>query len=648
MTAVLFVGPSFPRLHALALPGIRVRPPAAQGDVLRALAEGARLIGLVDGVFGHEPAVWHKEILAALEAGVAVLGAASMGALRAAELHPFGMEGVGSIFAAYRDGILVADDEVALLHGPAELGWPALSEPMVNLRATLARLARLGVLGPDEAARAARVIAARFYPERTKAALEAVLAEIVGPPRAETVRLWARRLTVDVKRADAARLLRRLRARLAGEPGKPIPRFVTSRSQPFRRLLAELGPHPSGGGTEPAGASAQPPLAALPAQPARRWTVSTLAAADNDLAAELRTDLEELLAVPELAELWVAGDLDSPDPALRGRFAVLSAAGTGRGRPQLVIEPAGPRNTGDPTLLRELLRWANASFPGRFRALVLWGHGAGTRIAIDDGSSDALTIGELLAALEDGLAGTRPLDLVVFDACLMAKLELLADLAPFARIVLASGEVVPASGLPYHRAVAILARAGDPEAAAGALLGAFLDDAAARGQAHARQVAARTDRAVEAMAAVGRVGDRLAELADEARRPIFAARLLARTARQGELVDAVDLLGRLARALGDRGLEGSVGAAVEAVEACILRSEALWPRRGPMRGGLNLWFPTQPALFRAGRKDYAARPALRGPGAGWLRFLDRFHGAVARDEHHRAHLRAGVEAGSPP
>jgi len=313
-----------------------------------------------------------------------------------------------------------------------------------------------------------------------------------------------------------------------------------------------------------------------------------------------------------------------------------------------VIEPAGPRNTGDPTLLRELLCWASATFPARFRALVLWGHGAGTKIAIDDGSGDALTIGELLAAFAGGLAGTGPLDLVVFDACSMAKLELLADLAPFARIVLASGEVVPASGLPYHRAVAILARADTPEAAARALLGAFLDDAATRRQSHARQVAARTDRAVAAMAAVGRVGDRLAALAAEARGPILAARLLARTARQGELVDAVDLLERLARVLGDRGLEGSVGAAVAAIEACILRSEALWPRRGPMRGGLNLWFPTQAALFRAGRADYATRPALRGPGAGWLRFLDRFHGAVARDEHHSAQLRAGVEAVAPP
>ena len=48
-----------------------------------------------------------------MAAGTQVFGAASMGALRAAELAPFGMIGVGAIFAAYRDGRLTGDDEVA-------------------------------------------------------------------------------------------------------------------------------------------------------------------------------------------------------------------------------------------------------------------------------------------------------------------------------------------------------------------------------------------------------------------------------------------------------------------------------------------------------------------------------------------------------
>ena len=62
-----------------------------------------------------------------------------MGALRAAELHVFGMQGVGRIFEAYRDDSLEDDDEVAVLHAPEEAGFLPLSEPMVNIRTTLAR-----------------------------------------------------------------------------------------------------------------------------------------------------------------------------------------------------------------------------------------------------------------------------------------------------------------------------------------------------------------------------------------------------------------------------------------------------------------------------------------------------------------------------
>jgi hypothetical protein len=46
-------------------------------------------------IFDSTPAVLHKEILWAMDRGVGVSGAASMGALRAAELHWYGMVGVG-------------------------------------------------------------------------------------------------------------------------------------------------------------------------------------------------------------------------------------------------------------------------------------------------------------------------------------------------------------------------------------------------------------------------------------------------------------------------------------------------------------------------------------------------------------------------
>jgi hypothetical protein len=81
------------------------RPPAAYGDIIRAVIEfSPKQIVLIDGVFHQSLAVYHKELVFALLEGIVCIGAASMGALRAAELWRYGMIGVGEIFEMYRAG----------------------------------------------------------------------------------------------------------------------------------------------------------------------------------------------------------------------------------------------------------------------------------------------------------------------------------------------------------------------------------------------------------------------------------------------------------------------------------------------------------------------------------------------------------------
>jgi hypothetical protein len=167
---VLFVGPSLSGFSP-DLSGLAVRPPAMQGDIARAVLAGADAIGLVDGFFDAVAAPWHKEILFALDSGVAMLGSSSMGALRAAECAAYGMVPIGVIANAYASGALDDDAAVALTHGPAELGYPPLTEPMVDVAPTLDRLRQLGLLDDTEHQYFGDRAAAIFFKDRSDTAI---------------------------------------------------------------------------------------------------------------------------------------------------------------------------------------------------------------------------------------------------------------------------------------------------------------------------------------------------------------------------------------------------------------------------------------------------------------------------------------------
>ncbi len=164
---VVFLGPSLPADEARALARCTVLPPAKAGDVFAVLPRRPLAIALVDGVFEGAPSVWHHELLAALDAGVAVYGGGSMGALRAAELWPLGVVGIGTVFGWYRDGALVDDDEVALYHAPAEHGSRPFSVPLVDVRWAIVQAARRDLLHPPAARAILTAAQALHFGDRT-------------------------------------------------------------------------------------------------------------------------------------------------------------------------------------------------------------------------------------------------------------------------------------------------------------------------------------------------------------------------------------------------------------------------------------------------------------------------------------------------
>jgi hypothetical protein len=149
--------------------------------------------------------------------GIHIYGAASIGALRGAELADFGMKGIGRVFRQFRTGELTDDDEVAVLHGPAELDYVQVTEAMVNVRSTIDRALQLGILEPKLAAVVVEIAKSLFYKNRTYEAILKVATERgLAPAALDLFAAWLPCGQVDQKRIDANEMLHAMAAHFEG------------------------------------------------------------------------------------------------------------------------------------------------------------------------------------------------------------------------------------------------------------------------------------------------------------------------------------------------------------------------------------------------------------------------------------------------
>ena len=222
---VVFAGPSLPADSRPAADEFIWRPPAQAGDIFDLCGHHPRTVMILDGFFDERPAIRHKEILSLIGEGVPVLGASSMGALRAAELHPYGMIGVGRIFRAYASGRIEGDDEVALLQGPEELDWCPFTEPLINIRATLVAAVRSRVCDVNTARAIFGCAGSFFYKERTWPLLLEALSinRRVSLRRLKAFTAWLPAGRVDLKRLDAQECIRACESLVAPDSRPPPP-----------------------------------------------------------------------------------------------------------------------------------------------------------------------------------------------------------------------------------------------------------------------------------------------------------------------------------------------------------------------------------------------------------------------------------------
>jgi hypothetical protein len=271
---VVFLGPALDGAEASDIFDADYRAPAKMGDIYAVLGSGVRLVVLIDGVgFGSGAPPWQRELVAALDDGIAVVGGAGIGAVRAAELHSVGMHGVGTIFEWFRSGAIEGDDEVAVPEHDAlrlvDVRWALTqsfgardAEPLIRwvqqmsvgerTRSSIVAVARQ--LGWSDAKREtleqifdegasltkadarATLLAARALSESTMARASAP-----APDRFEHVKLEHRELAYGVRGADllAALRLETVRTERAELRERVVRRWFVTRWARERGVVAE-------------------------------------------------------------------------------------------------------------------------------------------------------------------------------------------------------------------------------------------------------------------------------------------------------------------------------------------------------------------------------------------------------------------------
>lgn len=212
--AVVFLGPSLAIERARQILYAEFRPPVCRGDLDRLLDNPPRLVGLVDGEFFQSLSVSPKEVVRLLERGVTVMGASSMGALRAVETSAYGAVGIGRIFRLFRAGEIDGDDEVAVTY--CRETNRTLSEPLVCIRIALGDARRAGILNSRQSSLLVRRMKAVYFPERRMPRFWMEAERILPNDTAVALRRFFVETQPDAKADDAIALLREMARRVSG------------------------------------------------------------------------------------------------------------------------------------------------------------------------------------------------------------------------------------------------------------------------------------------------------------------------------------------------------------------------------------------------------------------------------------------------
>jgi len=426
--------------------------------------------------------------------------------------------------------------------------------------------------------------------------------------------------------------------------------LVITRSASLAGLLrpsAVLRPTREGGSTNPlaggAGsvATSGPFVTREPVVGGADWTVLVYLDGDNNLESDAIGDFNEMEQVGSNDNVKIVVQFDrihqegSDDDTSNGdwettkRFLVEQDSDRETINSQELAD-LGEQNMGDPQTLADFISWGVQTYPSQHYALVLWDHGSSwAGIAFDDSDGEkGIRLPELAAALRTAQTqtGVERLDLIGFDACLMAQLDVLQTIAPYGNVAVASAELEPNEGWAWD--VWLKQLQADPTQDAATIsvaivnsYGDFYKDSSDDTPTLASFDLTRIETLRDDLNALS---DAMLKGMDGSYQAIAEARSYAEAYSQPkpEQFSAIDL-GDFARLIDERGAEGSISAPAQALRQVLDQARiAEWHGNFHSHStGMSVFFPQVAELYNDAYEQASPLPQE----TSWATFLKTFH-----------------------
>ena len=358
------------------------------------------------------------------------------------------------------------------------------------------------------------------------------------------------------------------------------------------------------------------------------WTFMVYLDGDCDLEPFAISDMNEMEAIGStddvnivaLVDRWdgTGADLDHPDDTSNGdwteaRIYYIEKDNDTSNITSTMVSSEGELNMGDPDTLVDFAENVHDNYPAQHYALIFWDHGMGwPGVCPDDSHAhDALELTELDAALDEITTYYgKNLDLIGFDACLMAMLEVDHEIAEYADFRVASEELEPGDGLLYEDFLDDLVATPSmtPESLAKLMTSSFISSytdglPGPEDSGDVTQSAVRLALVEPIVTALDNLTSLLIAGIDTFSEEIMMARYLSQDfGGDSESVDLADFAGELKDLVDDTAIETAATILKNAVSAAVIR-EGHGPER-PDAAGIAIYFPENEAVAALGEGYY--------------------------------------------